>query len=97
MPKWPHLILVALVVSSMASAADVHFYGPRGDLQGTATTSGDTTRFYDDRGSYQGQTQTSGDTTRFYDARGSYQGQMQGASREILDNQGRRLFGRPSQ
>jgi hypothetical protein len=80
--NWGHqmvrliIIAFALLASGLAQAQTSTFYGPTGQYQGQATTTGNTTTYYGSTGQYQGQSTTMGNTTTLYGPTGQYQGQV---------------------
>lgn len=67
-----YVVSVLLLLPENASAQAI--YGPNGQYQGMAQTSGNTTNFYNSRGDFVGSVQNSGGQANMYNSQGSYQG-----------------------
>ena len=71
-------LAIALPVCACAAGNETHYYGPRGQYQGRATTNTanpSQQSVYDSHGNYRGRVMTGSDgTTRAYDQHGNYLG-----------------------
>jgi hypothetical protein len=72
------ILAIAMLGASLggASAQMSTFYGPAGQYQGSAQTSGNTTTYYGPSGQYLGTTNSFGNTTSIYGPSGQYQGSI---------------------
>ncbi len=67
-----------LTLSTPAGAQSTMFYGPSGQYEGNAYTSGNFTSYYGPSGQYLGNSSSIGNTTSYYGEAGAYEGSSYG-------------------